>query len=289
MRRGRSEPADAPQIRGANARGDSTAPRLGGYHRRVRALTMVVLTAAAVTAAAQHDITKVDAVAPDAAINTPLPEARKRALKKYDIPDLAGAEQALGSQLVDGRLRKPLIDYITAEGAVEQRLSIFEGGLVVVNMTGAATIRKRVLIPPDALTAYTKATNTESLSKITSRDLPKPEPARRAQLRVYDPDGMYVERLFHSAAILPQDLSDQLAPLRDLLRAISEDRDVTSTVAGYEPQPGDELVADDQKVYRVTRVVGGLVVELRCLDAPATIYVAKKDLNQYFVGRRARE
>jgi len=41
-------------------------------------------------------------------------------------------------------------------------------------------------------------------------------------------------------------------------------------------------------IYRVTRVVEGAgVVELRCLDAPTTIYVAKKDLHLYFVGRRS--
>ncbi|HEX6159075.1 MAG TPA: hypothetical protein VF111_02845, partial [Thermoanaerobaculia bacterium] len=80
-----------------------------------------------------------------------------------------------------------------------------------------------------------------------------------------------------------------VTPMRDLLRVISEDREVTSSVAGYEPKPGDELVADDQKVYRVVRVTEGAnVVELKCLDAPTTIYVAKKDLYLYFVGARPR-
>jgi hypothetical protein len=59
-------------------------------------------------------------------------------------------------------------------------------------------------------------------------------------------------------------------------------------VAGYLPKPGDELVADDRKVYRVMRVVPSSdpVVELKCLDAPTTIYVAQKDLHLYFVGAR---
>ena len=236
-------------------------------------------------ALAQHDITQVEPVGPDAAMNTPIPE--KRGYKKYDIPDLAGARQAVGSQLIEGRLRKPLVDFFTSEGQLEQRISIFEGGLVVVNMTGATTIRKKLLIPDDAQRSYLKALSTAALETIDPYSLPAPEPTRRSFVRVYDDRGHFVERQFHPARVLPKTLTDQITPLRDLLRAISEDREVTSSVAGYEPQPGDELVADDQKTYRVLRVVEGAnVVELKCLDAPTTIYVAKKDLYLYFVGRR---
>jgi len=251
------------------------------YHRFVRCLLLLLC---ALPALGQHDISKVDPAPPDSAIATPMPENRQRMMKKYDIPDLAGAQQALGSQLIDGSLPRPLIDYIVQEGAVEQRVSIFEGGLVVVNMTGAATIRKRMLIPPDALTAYTAHTSAKSLRTVDAQSLVPAEVARRSQLRVYDEDGTYVERVFHPGRILPKPLADQILPLRDLLRAISEDRDVTSSIAGYEPQAGDELVADDHKIYRVTRVVD-LVVELRCLTVPTTIYVAKKDLSQYFIGK----
>lgn len=251
----------------------------------MRRLFLVLI--AALPAFGQHDISKVDPALPDAAIATPMPETRRRAMKKYDIPDLAGAQQALGSQLVEGRLPKPLIDFLTREGSVEQRVSVFEGGLVVVNMTGASTIRKKLLIPLDALKAYTGATTTKILSSIDARDLMPAEPTRRSQLRVYEADGTYVERVFHPGKVLPKPLTDQVAPLRDLLRAISEDRTVTSSIAGYEPRPGDELVADDHKVYRVMRVVE-LVVELKCLSAPATIYVNKQDLNLYFIGKYTR-
>jgi len=249
---------------------------------------MLFVLVLASQALAQHDISKVDPAPPDSAIATPLPEARKRMLKKYDIPDLAGAEQALGSQLIDGRLPRPLLDFLTREGAVEQRVSIFEGGLVVVNMTGASTIFKRVLIPPDALQAYTKATSAAKLRTVDASALALPEITRRAQLRVYEDGGTYVERVFHPGRVLPKPLGDAVIPLRDLLRAISEDREVTTSMAGYEPQPGDELVADDHNVYRVMRVVD-LVVELRCLTAPTTMYVAKKDLHQYFIGKHAQE
>ena len=252
----------------------------------MRRLLLVLM--AALPALAQHDINKVDPAPPDSAISTPLPEAQRRAMKKYDIPDLAGAQQALGSQLIDGRLPKPIVDYISREGTVEQRVSVFEGGLVVINMTGASTIRKRLLIPPDALEAYTAAITARAVRAIDPRDLVPAEMTRRSQLRVYEADGSYVERVFHPGKVLPKPLTDQITPLRDLLRAISEDRGVTSSIAGYEPTPGDELVADDHKIYRVMRVVD-LVVELKCLTAPTTIYVAKKDLNQYFVGKRAAQ
>jgi len=239
----------------------------------------------ALPALAQHDITKVDPAPPDSAISTPMPTTRR--MKKYDTPDLAGAKQALGSQLIDGRLPKPIVDYFTRDGIIEQRVSIFEGGLVVLNMTGAATIRKKMLIPPDALEAYVAAMSPAKLNAVDGRSLSAPELTRRSLLRVYDADGKYVERVFHPGAVLPKQLGDLVVPVRDLLRAVSEDRTVTSSVAGYEPKPGDELVADDHKTWQVVRIVDGAgVVELKCLDAPTTMYVAKKDLHLYFIGAK---
>jgi hypothetical protein len=244
-----------------------------------------------VLAAVQHDITRVEPVAPDAAIATPIPEKEQKRLKKYDMPELAGAMQALGPQLIDGRLPKPLVDYIALDGAIEQRISIFEGGLVVVKMTGAASIQKKVILPPDALTSYTQALTATSLKAIDQRELPPAEATHRAALRVYAADGTFAERIFHPGHVSPKELNDQVAPLRDLLRVISEDRGVTTSLAGYEPKEGDELVADDHKVYQVTRIVSGGtgIVELRCLDAPTKMYVAKKDLHLYFLGKRGEE
>lgn len=248
----------------------------------------IVLAATALNALAQHDITKVEPAGDDTAISTPIPQ--RRGMKKYDIPDLAGAQQAVGSQLLDGRLRKPLVDYLTTEGTVTQRISIFEGGLVVVNMSGASTIRKKVLIPPDALDSYLKSITPKALASVDTRMLAPADRDSRSLLRVYDTDGKSIDREFNPRRVLPKELNDHIAPLRDLLRAVSEDRSVTSSVAGYEPKPGDELVADDRKVYRVVRVVAGAdpVVELQCLDAPTTIFVTKKDLHLYFVGANAR-
>ncbi|HET7435928.1 MAG TPA: hypothetical protein VFN10_14565 [Thermoanaerobaculia bacterium] len=249
---------------------------------------LCALPLAAQQQAPPHDISKVDPALPGAAGATPLPEQRRRQLKRYDLPELAGATQALGSQLIDGKLPKPLVDFISHDGVVEQRISIFEKGLAVVYMTGASTIFKKVLLPADALKAYASVTAPEGLRVIRQNDLPPAQQGRRATLRVYDGDGTFVERSFHPGAMLPKEMHDRVLPLQDLLRAISEDRMVTSSIAGYEPQPGDELVGDDQRVYRVTRVVEPAgVVELKCLNDPVSIFVAKKDMAQYFVGRKA--
>src|SRR5437867_11029982 len=77
-----------------------------------------------------HDITMVDKVPLGGAISTPLPEAERKKLEKYDLPELTGSTQALGSQLIAGALPQPLIDYIIQQSTMQQRLSIFEGGLV---------------------------------------------------------------------------------------------------------------------------------------------------------------
>lgn len=232
-----------------------------------------------------HDITKVDVVPPGGSIGTPLPEAERRRLKHYDIPELVGARQALGSQLINGELPKPLVDYIAKDGAVVERLSMFQGGLVVINVTGVgATIRKKLIIPPDALKIYLSAVNPASLSKIDSFHLESPRENREARLRVYGVDGKYVERSFDPGAVLPKEMNDEVLPLQDLLRAISEDRGITNTIAGYIPAVGDQLVADDQKVFRVSRIIEDRIVELKCMNDPTTLYVQIKDLYNYFIG-----
>jgi hypothetical protein len=236
-----------------------------------------------------HDITNVAPAPPNGAIATPLPEAQQRRLKKYEIPELVGAKQVIGSQLIDGRLPKPVLDYAIRNGAIEQRISFFEGDLVVVSMSGAGgMIRKKLILPPDATKAYMRFAAASALRGIRQDALNQPAPDRLARLRIYEND-LPVERVFDPFGSLPKPLGDAVAPLGDLLRAISEDRNVTSSVAGYEPKLGDELVGDDQKTYRVERIIEDSgVVLLRCLTQPTTIYVAKKDLYNYFVGARAQ-
>lgn len=233
-----------------------------------------------------HDITKVEIVPTGGSIATPLPEAQRRKMQKYDIPELVGSRQALGSQLIDGQLPKPLVDYIAKDGGVVQRLSMFQGGLVVVNVTGVgATIRKKLIIPKDALHSYLKSVNAAALAKIDPFHLETPREGREARLRVYDDKGKYVERSFDPVAVLPKEMNDEVLPLQDLLRAMSEDRGITNSIAGYVPAVGDRLVADDQKVFRVSRIIEDRIVELKCVNQPTTIYVQVKDLYNYFIGR----
>ncbi|HJT17463.1 MAG TPA: hypothetical protein VJ853_08750 [Thermoanaerobaculia bacterium] len=230
-----------------------------------------------------HDITQVDKAPLGGAIATPLPEAQRKQLMKYEIPELAGSTQALGSQLIDGNLPLPLVDYVAYESKVQQRISIFQGGLTVVSIRAAAgPMRKRVIIPPDALQNYMRS--LAPIAAIQQSDLPRARDDRRALLRVYFALSKYTERTFDPAAPLPRAFNSEIAPLRDLLRAITEDRTVTNTVAGYMPKEGDELVSDDRKVYRVVRVTPSQIVELKCESQPKTIFVAVKDLYNYFIG-----
>lgn len=235
----------------------------------------------------KHDISQVDEAPVDGSIATPLPEAQRRRLRKYDMQELTGSRQALGPQLIDGRLPRPLLDLIVVNTQVYQRISMFEGDLVVVQMTGAGgTILKKVLIPGDGMNAYRTAAAPEAVEKIRPEALPAPRDGRSATLRVYRDVGI-VERTFDPTATLPKPFHDAILPLQDLLRAISEDRTVTNTVANYEPKVGDELVGEDRRVYRVTRIIPKSgVVELRCTTLPTVMFVSKQDLYQYFVGSR---
>jgi hypothetical protein len=236
-----------------------------------------------------HDISMVDEAPVNGAIAVPITEKDRKRLRKYEIPELVGSRQALGSQLIDGELPKPILDYRVHSSEVDQRLSIFDGGLVVVSMTGAgATLRKKVIIPPDALLNYMIKLTPAALETMTQRQLVNPVRDRRGSLRIYDADRNPIERIFDPMSALPKPLADLVLPLDDLLRAITEDRTVTNSVAKYEPKVGDRLVSDDQKIYRIDRVKGegdDAIVTLTCEGQPTFVYIAKKDLPNYFIGR----
>src|SRR5437762_9499865 len=118
----------------------------------MRLLPIILLAAPLAAQQPTHDITMVDKVPLGGAMATPLPEAQRKQLEKYDLPELAGSSQALGSQLINGELPQPLVDYFVRDATIQQRLTIFQGGLVVIDVRGAGgPIRKRVIIPPDAL------------------------------------------------------------------------------------------------------------------------------------------
>jgi len=233
-----------------------------------------------------HGIEMVDPAPPDGAIAPPLPEAQRRKLKKYDLPELAGARQALGSQLVDGALPRPLIDYVSTDAKVRERISFFERGLVVIDVSGGgATIRKRLILPDDAFRNYTTQISAERLAAVRADALAPPRDGRRALLRVYDAPGHFVQREYDPMSTPPKRLHDQVAALQDLLRAIYQDRDVTNTVANYAPKEGDELVGDDSRVWRVKRVIEAKIVVLECTTQPLSMYIDIHDLHNYFIGK----
>src|SRR3954453_1390637 len=120
-----------------------------------------------------HDISQVDIAPIGGAIAIPLPERERKKLAKYDIPELVGSRQAVGPQRIDGRLRKPLVDYSVTTSAVYQRISIFEGGLVVVEVRGGGggVIRKKVIIPDAALHNYVHAMSPTALATVREGDL----------------------------------------------------------------------------------------------------------------------
>jgi hypothetical protein len=233
-----------------------------------------------------HGIDLVDPAPTGGAIAPPLPEKQRRQLKKLDIPELAGARQALGSQLIDGRLPRPLIDYVATDAKIIERISFFEGGLVVIDVRGGgATVRKRLILPDDAFKNYTTAITAQTLAAVRTESLAAPRDGRRASLRVYDTASHFVERAYDPMSRPPKRMSDQVMPLQDLLRAIYQDRDVTNSVSNYAPKEGDELVGDDNRVWRVKRVIEDKIVVLECTTQPMSMYVDVHDLHNYFIGK----
>lgn len=223
---------------------------------------------------------------PGSALSLPMPTSRQADLSRYEIPELAGAEVVRGSHLVDGRLPYPLADYSATVGKLTQRISIFENGIIAVSMKGAGgSIRKRIRIPPDALEAYRKVLEAETLDTFWSQ--PPGTTADRAVLRIYRDDRSHVERTFNPTIVQSASIDRPLQILNDLLRALSEDREATNPITGYTPRVGDHLVSDDEQTFRVVAVLqNGEYLELVSTREPLTLYVAMKDLHNYFIGRR---
>lgn len=247
-------------------------------------LALLIGSAQQAHAQAPRDISSVDVAPPGTAIAV-MPDDPRVDPSKLEIPELAGAMQALGSQLIDGRLPRPLIDYWTRSEAVTERLTLFEGGLLAVRLSvPGGEIRKKVILPPDAVQAYRAELSPPSLRRMPTFDLSR-DSVWTGLIRVYDPAGTPVERRFDSTVVLPRELEQFRVVMQDLLRAVCQDREVTNTVAGYTPKVGDRLVSDDQRVFEVTSFIGGgQFVELRCISDPTRMYVAVKELHTRFVG-----
>ncbi len=222
------------------------------------------------------------------AISVPTPRLGYFSRRKYELPDLAGATPATGSQLIDGRLPLPLIDYRCDVAGLRQRLTLFEGGLVSLEMEGAgATIRKKIRIPEDALRNLRESIRADDLMGAADYSSSSRINESRAFIRIYDDTGQHVERNFHPNMVLPEKIEKQRRILLDLLRALAEEREISNPVTGYIPQVGDRLIGDDSKIYKITQMISsGSVAELTCLTEPTKMYVASKDLYNYFIAVR---
>lgn len=231
-----------------------------------------------------------DPSASGTSISIPRPEARDQDPEKYEIPELAGASTARGSYLVGGELPRPVLHYIVRLPRVLQRMTIFENGLVVVHVdNGGASIRKQLVLPMDAVATYRTHISPAALELIQDDGQDRGLSSGRGVIRSYRDDGTFVERSFDPTLVLRAELSQKKIIMDDLLRALAEDREVSNPLTGYRPKLGDVLVADDQKSYKITRIIdGGTVVELTCTSDPLKMYVSSKDLYNYFIGKRRK-
>ncbi|HVT45503.1 MAG TPA: hypothetical protein VMT00_14075 [Thermoanaerobaculia bacterium] len=233
-----------------------------------------------------HDISSVADAPHGGMVAIPIPDEESG--KAFEIPELAGTRPAVGSQLINGRLPRPLADYYVRVGKVTQRISLFEGGLVSVRISGiGGKIEKRLLLPPDAVKVLEEEMSLVRVAEVRD-ELLKANTPDVTILRVRDPaTGFKVERRFSPSVVLPPGLQRCRLILEDLMRAIAQDREVTSSLTGYVPRVGDRLVGEDRKSYEVTRIIrNGELVELRSLDDPTTRYFATKDLPHHFVGAK---
>ncbi len=218
------------------------------------------------------------------AIAVPVPDSSEVDVTRFEVPELVGARQAIGSQLVDGKLPEPFIDFVSVTGAMEERISIFQNGLAVLHLKGAgATIRKRMILPDDAMKSYHQNFSAATLDALPPELPGSPTRTDYASIRITN-DGKAVERRFGTRVILPLRLDRMRAVLQDLIRAMAIDREVTNPITGYVPSLGDRLISDDQKLYRVTRILDqGKVVELTCVHEPTKVYFSVKDLYTHFI------
>lgn len=257
--------------------------------RRIIGIAAVLALSGTLRARAQespgHDISQVE-VPPLGETIAPLMTEDER--KKVEIPELAGTSLAVGSQLVDGRLPQPLADYVIKTKFAMQRISIFDSGLVVVHVKGdTGTVLKRLLLPQDALETFRTELSPMKLAEVAVDQLKLKPTSDIAVIRCYDSLGSHVDRKFDPTAALPLAIEHQRQLMQDLLNAIAQDREVTSSLTNYVPRIGDRLVGEDQKTYVVTAVYPDeQTVELTRADQPLRMYVASKDLNKFMVGAR---
>ncbi|HVR43865.1 MAG TPA: hypothetical protein VMS56_10535 [Thermoanaerobaculia bacterium] len=223
---------------------------------------------------------------PGDAISIPIPDLGRQTIE-YQVVELAGARPADESLLVDGRLPAAFADLVSDLGSIHQKISLFENGLVSIELAGAGgRIRKRVIIPPDAVLAYREFFTPDDLADF--RPVDSGEAGRdQVVMRIAAKDQPAVERKFRATIALPHRVERYRLVLQDLLRALAEDREVTNPITGYEPKIGDMLISDEQRAYELVRILqGGELLELRSTSEPVRRFVPRKDLHLYFIGVR---
>lgn len=217
------------------------------------------------------------------AISVPLPDLESRRFRRYEVVELSGAMPVDGALLVDGRLPSVVVDYVSRLGALRQRASIFENGVVSVELSGVGgRVEKKVLLPRDAVDAYRQFFAACDLGSF--RPIDRGSDADHVLLRLAAADGSTIEKRFPATSIVPENVERMRLVLDDLLRALSEDREVTNPISLWTPQVGDTLLGGDQKQYKVVRILDGEFIELVCATEPVRRFVPVKDLHLYFVG-----
>jgi len=255
--------------------------------RRFTQLALAATVAAAATFASASPTSAQSAPVPTelgTAISIPTPDEERLDTRNYNSAELNGAAPALGSQLIDGRLPKPILDYCSQTSSSLQRISIFEGGLVVLHINaGGARLRKRVHIPPGAIDIYLSLLPIDQIERLAKFDMSLAISRDTGYIRRYRDDGTPAVVKFANSRILPEDIQRLRTVLDDLVRILSEDREVTNPMIAYRPRLGDKLIGEDQKLYEVTSIKNeGTLLELRSTKDPITIFIATKDVYTSF-------
>jgi hypothetical protein len=256
--------------------------------RRTRrfALSATIAAALAVSSPASGTAAQASPVPTElgTAISIPTPDEHRLDKRNYNAAELNGAAPALGSQLIDGRLPRPVLDYGVKSSSSFQRITFFEGGLVVLHVdAGGARLRKRVRIPAGAVSAYLELLTPDQMQAIPSGDMGLAISDDHGYVRRYRDDRTPVEVAFSNSRDLPAEIQKLRTVLDDLIRILAEDREVTNPMIAYTPRLGDKLIGEDQKLYKVTGIRNeGSLLELTSTKDPVTIYVATKDVFTFF-------
>jgi hypothetical protein len=220
-----------------------------------------------------------------ASISIPKPDEREIDASRYPSPELTDTRPAIGSQLVDGRLPRALLDYSIVTQKSLQRLTFFERGLVVLHMkAGDANLRKRMILPEHALEEYLRMLSPEDAARIAREEIMMTALSDdRGVIRIYREDGSWAEVEFSNSRVLPAIVQQFRSVLDDLIRILAEDRGATNPLANYVPRLGDKLISEDMKLFEITAFAGkGEIIEFTGLQQPIRLYVAKDDIPSYF-------